>query len=97
MEKLIKSLVDLLKVKSIITLLSFIAFVYLSIKGKIDVDNFMLILGMIATYFFSKAKKDEGGKIDEWKRNNRKRIKKTRQKHKFRRRNRIIIKVKYGL
>lgn len=65
MEKLIKSLIDLLKVKSIITLLSFIAFVYLSIKGKIDVDNFMLILGMIATYFFSKAKKDEGGKIDE--------------------------------
>lgn len=54
MEKIIKALIDLLKVKSIITLLSFIAFFYLSVIGKINIDNFMLILGMIATYFFNK-------------------------------------------
>lgn len=53
-EKLISALVDLLKVKSIITLLSFVAFFYLSISGRISIDNFMLILGMIATYFFNK-------------------------------------------
>lgn len=52
------SLIALLKVKSIITLISFVAFVYLSVTGKISSDNFMLILGMIATYFFNKDKKD---------------------------------------
>lgn len=59
-EKIVKALVDLLKVKSIITLLSFIAFFYLSIIGKIDTDNFMLILGMIATYFFNRNKNEKG-------------------------------------
>lgn len=51
-------LIDLLKVKSIITLLSFFAFFYLAITEKIENDNFMLILGMIATYFFNKEKRD---------------------------------------
>lgn len=59
-EKIIKALVDLLKVKSIITLLSFVAFFYLSIIGKIGTDNFMLILGMIATYFFNRNKSEKG-------------------------------------
>lgn len=55
-EKVQVALVNLLKVKSIITLLTFIAFFYLSITGKIDVDNFMLIMGMIVSYFFNKDK-----------------------------------------
>lgn len=59
MEKIKKALIDLLKVKSIITLLSFIAFFYLSIAGKIDSDNFMMILGMITTYFFTKKNNTE--------------------------------------
>lgn len=59
MEKVKKALIDLLKVKSIITLLSFIAFFYLSITGKIDSDNFMMILGMITTYFFTKKNNTE--------------------------------------
>lgn len=59
-EKIIKALVDLLKVKSIITILSFIAFFYLSVVGKIGTDNFMLILGMIATYFFNRNKSERG-------------------------------------
>lgn len=53
-EKLISSIINLLKVKSIITLLTFVAFFYLSISEKIGSDNFMLIIGMIATYFFNK-------------------------------------------
>ena len=59
-EKIVKALIDLLKVKSIITLLSFVAFFYLSIIGKIGTDNFMLILGMIATYFFNRDKSERG-------------------------------------
>lgn len=53
-EKFILNLIDLLKVKSIITILSFLVFLYLAIIGKINTDNFMLILSMIATYFFNK-------------------------------------------
>ena len=59
-EKIVKALIDLLKVKSIITLLSFVAFFYLSIIVKIGTDNFMLILGMIATYFFNRNKSERG-------------------------------------
>ncbi len=58
-EKLISSIINLLKVKSIITLLTFVAFFYLSVTGKIGSDNFMLIIGMIATYFFNKDNSDK--------------------------------------
>lgn len=58
-EMILKSLVSLLKVKSIITLLTFAAFFYLSVSGKIDNDNFMLVVGMIATYFFNKDQIDK--------------------------------------
>ena len=57
--EIINCIIALLKVKSIITILTFIIFAYLSIKGKIDTDNFMLILGMISTYFFNKDKKND--------------------------------------
>ena len=55
-EKILSNIIELLKVKSIITILSFLTFLYLSIIGRIDIDNFMLILGMISTYFFNKDK-----------------------------------------
>lgn len=57
--KLINNLINLIKVKSIITLLTFSAFFILSIKGKIGIDNFMLILGMISTYFFNRKNNGE--------------------------------------
>lgn len=58
-EMISKSLVSLLKVKSIITLLTFAAFFYLSVSGRIDSDNFMLVVGMIVTYFFNKDQIDK--------------------------------------
>lgn len=63
-EKLISKLINLLKVKSIVTLLTFVAFFYLSITEKIGRDNFMLIVGMIATYFFNKDGNTKGGASD---------------------------------
>ena len=53
-EKVIFRLTNLLKVKSIVTLLTFVAFFYLSMTEKVGRDNFMLIVGMITTYFFNK-------------------------------------------
>lgn len=49
-------LIDLLKVKSIITILVFGVFSYLSILGKIDPEQFMLVLSMVATYYFAKKR-----------------------------------------
>lgn len=57
-EKIISQLCELLKVKSIITIIAFIAF-YLAITSRLDTDNFMLVLGMITTYFFNKDQKEE--------------------------------------
>ena len=53
-EKFMNALINLIKVKSIITLLAFGAFFVLSVNEQIDIDNFMLILAMISTYFFSR-------------------------------------------
>ena len=58
-EKIVIQFCELLKVKSIITLIAFIAFFYLAINSKLDTDNFMLVLGMITTYFFNKDQKEE--------------------------------------
>jgi len=49
-----EKLIELLKVKSIITILVFSVFSYLAVIGKIDAKEFMLILGMVATYYFTK-------------------------------------------
>ena len=46
-----KELKALLKVKTIITLLVFGVFSYLSIVEKIEPKDFMPILGMVATYY----------------------------------------------
>ncbi len=50
---------NLLKVKSIVTIICFIAFFFLAITEKLSNDNFMLILGMITTYFFTKEKRGD--------------------------------------
>lgn len=57
-EKFLMKIIELIKVKSIITIVSFFTFAFLSITGRIDVDSFMLILGMIATYFFNKDRSE---------------------------------------
>lgn len=51
---------NILKVKSIVTIICFIAFFYLAVTEKIGTDNFMLILSVITTYFFTK---DKGGSV----------------------------------
>ncbi len=58
-EKIISQLCELLKVKSIITIIAFMAFFYLAITSRLDTDNFMLVLGMITTYFFNKEELHE--------------------------------------
>jgi hypothetical protein len=53
-EKMIKALIELLKVKTLISLSAMIVFCYLSIVGKIEPKDFMLVLMAIITYYFNK-------------------------------------------
>lgn len=55
-----QKLANLIDLKSIITLLIGSVFCYLSVKGAVDVNNFMTIVVMVFTFYF--AKKD--GVID---------------------------------
>lgn len=59
-EDFVKKLTALIEVKSLVTLFLTGDFVYLSITGSIDKADFMMIFGMVITYFFAKnmAKKD---------------------------------------
>ena len=52
-----EKLIELLKVKSIITIVVFGVFSYLAIVGRINAKDFMVILSMVATYYFAKQEK----------------------------------------
>ena len=51
-------LADLLKVKSIVTLIATGTFAYLAISGKMDVKDAVVLITMVFTYLFNKDTKD---------------------------------------
>ena len=64
MKDLQKALVNLLKVKSVVTILLTGTFVYLSIVGSIDCQQFMPVFSMVMAFYFGtqyeKKAKEEG-------------------------------------
>ena len=57
MKELIEKVVKLIDVKSMVTLSLTGVFAYLSIVGKLEPADFMMIFAMIMTFYF--AKKDK--------------------------------------
>jgi hypothetical protein len=53
------NLTNLLKVKTIITLMITIIFCYLSVVGKMPIETTTMVIGMVFTYYFNKDKKEE--------------------------------------
>ena len=51
-------LADLLKVKSLVTLIATGTFAYLAITGKMDVKDAVVLITMVFTYLFNKDTKD---------------------------------------
>ena len=47
-------LADLLKVKSIVTIVSTLTFAYLAITGKMDVKDVVVLITMVFTYLFNR-------------------------------------------
>ena len=52
---------DLLKVKSILTLVSTFVFAVLSLRGKINAEQFMQIFSVIVAFYFGTSKRDDTG------------------------------------
>ena len=66
-----QAIINLLKVKTILSLLFSLTTCYLAIKGKISMETFVALTASIITYYFNKSKDKESEK-NEWriKRNN---------------------------
>ena len=52
MEKFLTNLANLIKVKTIVTLMVVTVFSYLSVKGAISADNVMIIISMVVSFYF---------------------------------------------
>ena len=52
MEQLIKNLANLVKVKTIVTLVVTTVFAVLACKGVISADNVMIIISMVVSFYF---------------------------------------------
>ena len=52
MEAILKSIANLIKVKTIVTLVVVTVFAVLSIRGDISADNVMIIISMVVSFYF---------------------------------------------
>ena len=54
-----KNLANLFKVKTIISLAVIFTTCYLTIKGNLDTETFMVITSAIITYYFNRKEKED--------------------------------------
>ena len=54
-----KNLANLLKVKTIMSLTVIFTTCYLTIKGTLDTETFMVVTSAIITYYFNKKEKED--------------------------------------
>ena len=52
MEKFLSNLANLIKVKTIVTLVVILVFARLSLRGIISADNAMIIISMVVSFYF---------------------------------------------
>lgn len=52
MEKLAQNLANLIKVKTLVTLVVITVFAILSLRGDIPADNVMIIISMVVSFYF---------------------------------------------
>lgn len=52
MHKIVENLANLLKVKTIVTLVVAFVFAVLSLNGTISSDNVMIIISMVVSFYF---------------------------------------------
>ncbi len=60
MEKISNRVVDLLKVKTIVTFMVVTVFSALALQGRIAADNVMLIVSMVVSFYFGTQHEKSG-------------------------------------
>lgn len=61
MKDLLKSLVALIKVKTIVTIIVSFVFAFLALRGDIEPDNVMIIVSMVVSFYFGTQSTKRGG------------------------------------
>lgn len=62
MKDLLKNIADLIKVKTIITVVMLCVYAYLSITGTIQADSVETLLLMVISFYFGTQTEKKGGK-----------------------------------
>ena len=52
MKKILENIANLIKVKTIVTLVVISVFAVLSLTGKISADNAMIVISMVVSFYF---------------------------------------------
>ena len=62
MKEILKNIANLIKVKTIVTLVVMMVFAVLALKGCITADNAMIVISMVVSFYFGTQheKKREG-------------------------------------
>ena len=61
MSELLKNIANLVKVKTIVTIVIVAIYAYLAVTGKITADNVMIITSMVVSFYFgTQAEKKVG-------------------------------------
>ena len=61
MSELLKNFSNLIKVKTIVTLVVVAVFAYMALTGAIEADNVMLIVSMVISFYFGTQHEKKGG------------------------------------
>jgi hypothetical protein len=62
--EILKNLANLVKVKTIVTLIVVAIYAYLAITGQITADNVMIITSMVVSFYFGTQHEKKGGAAD---------------------------------
>lgn len=59
--EIIKNIADLIKVKTIVTIVVVAIYAFLAVTGKITADNVMIITSMVVSFYFGTQHERKGG------------------------------------
>lgn len=60
MKEILKNMANLIKVKTIVTLVVVAVFAVLALKGTISADNVMIIISMVVSFYFGTQHEKSG-------------------------------------
>lgn len=62
--EVLKNFANLIKVKTIVTLVVMAVFVVLALRGDISADNAMIIISMVVSFYFGAVSEKKGGALN---------------------------------